>query len=53
MNQKEQLKLVGKQIDELFKINEDLIKKLATNTIYFYFSAIVNIFLTIILIWKM
>ena len=53
MNQKEQLKLAGEQIDELFKINEDLIKKLATNTIYFYFSAIVNIILTIILIWKM
>ena len=53
MNQKEQLKLAGEQIDELFKMNEDLIKKLATNTIYFYFSAIVNIILTIILIWKM
>ena len=53
MNQKEQLKLAGEQIDELFKVNEGLIKKLATNTIYFYFSAIVNIILTIILIWKM
>ena len=53
MNQKEQLKLAGEQIDELFKMNEDLIKKLATNAIYFYFSAIVNIILTIILIWKM
>ena len=53
MNQKEHLKLAGEQIDELFKINEDLINKLATNTICFYFSAIVNIILTIILIWKM
>ena len=53
MNQKEHLKLAGEQIDELFKVNNELIGKLATNTIYFYFSAIVNIILTIIIIWKM
>ena len=53
MNKEEQLILAGEQIDELFKLNNELIGKLATNTMYFYFSAIVNIILTIILIWKM
>ncbi len=43
MNQKEQLKLAGEQIDELFKINEDLIKKLATNTIYFFWELFVSL----------